>query len=84
MALNIKNPTAERLAHELASETGESLTSAVITALRHYLVTVRRRHQAAGLMAEVEELQALLRTHPDRDPRTPEQILGYDDFGLPA
>ncbi len=84
MALNIKNPQAERLAHELATETGENLTTAVINALQHHLAIVRRRQQPVGLMAEVERLQAFVRSHPDRDLRTADEILGYDDFGLPT
>ena len=46
MALNIKNPEADALAHELAAATGESLTEAVTEALRARLEAVRRR--AAG------------------------------------
>jgi antitoxin VapB len=84
VALNIKNATAERLAHELAAETGQNLTTAVITALEHYIALVRRRHQPAGLMGEIEALQAFVRSHPDLDPRPPEEILGYDAFGLPT
>lgn len=34
MALNIKNPEADRLAHEISKITGESLTTVVVEALR--------------------------------------------------
>ena len=34
MGLNIKNETTERLAHELARATGESLTTAITVAVR--------------------------------------------------
>jgi hypothetical protein len=42
-------------------------------------------HQAllAQLQAAVSELQALLRSQPDRDTRSPDDLLGYDRFGLP-
>jgi antitoxin VapB len=42
MALNIKHPDADRLARELAARTGESLTDAVLNALRERL----RREEA--------------------------------------
>ena len=83
MALNIKNETAERLAHELAAATGESLTQAVIAALKSRLAAVRRRQAPRGLLTEVAELQAFVRSQPDRDARTAEEILGYDALGLP-
>jgi antitoxin VapB len=83
MALNIKNPVAERLAKELARETGESLTEAVVVALRGRLAAIQRRQAPQGLMAEIEALQEFVRSQPDRDSRSAEDILGYDDFGLP-
>jgi antitoxin VapB len=83
VALNIKNPVAERLAQELARETGESLTEAVIVSLRERLENRRRRQHSRRLVSDVAELQALVRAQPDRDPRPPEEILGYDAFGLP-
>lgn len=83
MALNIKNPQTERLAHLLAEETGESLTEAVTTALRERLAAVRRMAERDQLIASVESIQDMLAAIPDRDTRTPEEILGYDEFGLP-
>lgn len=84
MALNIKNPTAERLAHELARATGESITEAVTVALRGRLAAVQRRQHSRALTIEIADLQALVRAQPDRDRRTPDEILGYDEFGIPG
>ncbi len=84
MALNIKNPVAERLAQELARETGESLTETVTVALRERLEALRRRQRPAVLLQEVAAVQAFLREQPDRDSRPPDAILGYDAFGLPG
>lgn len=83
MALNIKNPVAERLAQELARETGESLTDAVIVALRERLEARRRRQHPRRLLDDVAELQALVAAQPDRDTRSADEIIGYDAFGLP-
>jgi antitoxin VapB len=41
MALSIKNPEADRLARELAAATGETLTEAVLNALRERLTRQR-------------------------------------------
>jgi antitoxin VapB len=84
MALNIKNPEAGRLAQELATLTGESLTDVVTSALRARLTVVRRQKDQSALMADIQQIQAFVASLPDLDPRTPEEILGYDEFGLPA
>ena len=83
MALNIKNPETERLAHLLADATGESLTEAVTVALRDRLAAVRRIADREQMIASVERLQETVRALPVLDSRTPEEILGYDEYGLP-
>ena len=84
MSLNIKNPEAHRLAKELAERTGESLTKAVTIALRERLSNLRRQAQPEGLMAAVAEIQDFVGALPDRDCRSADEILGYDDHGLPS
>jgi antitoxin VapB len=42
MSLNIKDPEAHKLAQELARETGETMTSAVIQAIRERLAELHR------------------------------------------
>lgn len=82
IALSIKSGEADRLARELAAETGETLTEAIGVALRERLErehdrrTARTRFRLMRLAAEVAAM-------PVADPRTPEEILGYDDTGLP-
>jgi antitoxin VapB len=83
MALNIKKAEAERLAQELAAETGESLTEAVTVALRERLEALRRRRHRARLHAEIADLQAFVAALPDLDTRDADEIVGYDEFGLP-
>ena len=84
MSLNIKNPEAHRLARELAEVTGGSLTEAVTEALRDSLAEARRGDSADLLLKEVREIQAFVADLPDRDTRSPEEILGYDHHGLPG
>lgn len=84
MALNIKNPEAERLAHELADETGDTVTGAVKAALEERLRQIRRQRDNRSALVDVASIQALISNLPDLDVRSAEEILGYDEFGLPA
>ncbi|HEY7768356.1 hypothetical protein [Longimicrobium sp.] len=36
------------------------------------------------LLADISDLQAFVASLPDRDTRSADEILGYDDFGLPS
>lgn len=84
MALNIKNSETDRLAHELARETGESITEAVTVAIRDRLEALRQREKRASLGSEIAQIQAFVASLPDRDSRSEDEILGYDELGLPS
>ena len=83
MVLNIKNAEADRLARELATATGETLTETVIVALRNRLATVHQQHDRTVLMAEVSKIQAFVRSLPDQGTRAADEITGYDEAGRP-
>ena len=83
MALSIKHPEADRLARELARQTGESLTDAVVVALRERLARERRRKRGPRLAEELEAIAARCAALPVLDGRAVDEILGYDDHGLP-
>jgi antitoxin VapB len=82
MALSIKSDEADRLARELAAQTGETLTEAVETALRERLAREHASH-AASMSTRLARLAADVRAMRVADDRTPEEIIGYDDTGLP-
>jgi antitoxin VapB len=85
MALSIKDPNADRLARELARSTGESLTEAITVALRERLQRVRRlTRQDPKLADELMEIARRCAALPVLDDRTPDEILGYDQNGLPS
>jgi antitoxin VapB len=89
MALNIRNPEANRLAAEVAALAGESKTDAVILALQERLERLRRqqavRPDAQALLAgRLDQIALRCASRPIRDPRAAEQILGYDAQGLPS
>jgi antitoxin VapB len=83
MTLSIKNPEADRLARQLAEATGESLTDAVIRALRDRLENIKGRRLAGGLQDEIARMQERIAGLPRLDQRSDEEIVGYDDRGLP-
>ncbi len=84
MTLSIKNAEADRLARQLAEATGESLTEAVIRALRERLERITGRRRAAGLGDEIARMQERIARLPRLDQRSDEEILGYDERGLPG
>ena len=84
MHLNIKNHEAHQLATELADLTGESLTAAVTCALRDRLERERRRRSSASVAERLMDIGRRYAALPDAGGRTPEEILGYDENGLPT
>ncbi len=82
MSLNIKDPEADKLAHALARETGQTLTSAVTEALRQRLEEVRRR---ADPQTRATELLAIGRRCASglKRPVVEHGELLYDERGLP-
>lgn len=81
MALSIKNDRADELARELAALTGESLTDAVITSLELRLADERRARLRRASLADI---LALAHALPILDDRSEDEILGYDEHGLPS
>jgi len=80
MALSIKNDEADQLARELAELTGESITDAVVISLRQRVERERRR---PGIRKRLLDLADEVADYPVLDNRTADEILGYDDMGLP-
>jgi antitoxin VapB len=86
MALSIRDPKTDRLARELAALTGETMTGAIRVALEQRLERERRRRQTEferrrrAIDAIVERFSRL----PVLDDRSEDEILGYDEHGLPT
>jgi antitoxin VapB len=76
MALSIKHPEADRLARELAAETGESITDAVLAALRERVARLRGRRAKRHVWDDIGRIQARYRRLPILDDRTVDEILG--------
>jgi antitoxin VapB len=85
MALSIKNPETERLARELARATGESLTQAVTHALRDRLVRETGHTEDPEQMLDaIREIQERVARLPILDARTDDEIIDYDENGIPT
>lgn len=84
MALNIKDPETDRLARELAQATGESITEAARVAIAERLARVRARQHGPATKAKLAAIIARGRQRRALDDRTPDEIIGYDETGLPS
>lgn len=85
MPLNIKDDETHALAKKLARLQGRSIAAAVKQAVKAELSRIEQRDLAnrgarrkaiAGIVQECASLPVL-------DDRSPDEILGYDDQGLP-
>ena len=83
MAVSIKNDETERLARELAKRTGVSITEAITTALREQLAREEGKRSARRVRDELLAIGRRCAALPDLDRRSPDEILGYDEIGLP-
>jgi antitoxin VapB len=83
VALNIRSEETEELASALAKLTGETKTEAVTQALRERLQRIRRARARRRLADELDEIALHCSALPVRDARTADEIMGYDENGLP-
>ena len=83
MALSVKDPEADRLAREVSRRTGETLTEAIVVALRERLARLRGTPKRRPLREELRDIAKRCAALPTLDERTDDEILGYDDRGLP-
>jgi antitoxin VapB len=86
MPLNVKSDDAHRLARELAGLTGTSITEAVTIALKEAVDRARalRSESSDRLVSDLAEIAIHCASLPVLDARSAEEILGYDERGLPA
>ena len=84
MSLNIKNPAIIALVDELARRQGISKTAAV-----HQALTERLHRMGYGdvaqerLLTEMQAIRGRVARLPQRDRRSDEEIIGYDEHGIP-
>lgn len=83
MALNVKNAEAEKLVRELAKQTGEGVTEAIRKAVEERLQRVKARRVARSFVEDVQDILRRVDALPALDSRPEEQILDYDEHGIP-
>jgi antitoxin VapB len=84
MSLNIKDQRTTELVRRLASLTGENLTEAVRIAVQERLRRVEvKRGEGRQLAARLDEIARHCAALPVRRIRTENEILGYNERGLP-
>lgn len=86
MSMNIKDQETHDMARELAKLTGQSLTEAVKIALRRELKRARvaRVKKVRPLAERLDEIALRCAALPDINTRPPEDIIGYNEHGLPT
>jgi antitoxin VapB len=83
MAMSIKSLDVERLAREVAAKTGESLTGAIHKALEERLERLKQKRKNPLILTQLEDIIRRVDQLPVLDDRSPDEIVGYDESGLP-
>ena len=83
MPLSFKNDATERLARKVADATGESLTEAIQKALEERWARLSAKRRNRLLASQVEDLLHRVDALPVLDSRSADEILGYDEHGMP-
>jgi antitoxin VapB len=85
MAILIKDQEADELIRTLATRTGESITDAVKTAVRQRLQSMpRSEEEIAARKRKLAEVLAYFDSLPRiNEDLTDDEIIGYDEHGLP-
>ncbi len=85
MSLNIKDKETHTLARRLSKLTGQSMTAVVRESLREKLEREeRRRKDPRQLEQHLLRIVDSIKKRPDAEGLTAEEIIGYDDEGLPG
>jgi antitoxin VapB len=83
MALSIKNLDTERLARQVARETGESIAEAIQRALKERLEHLPQRRRGRIMTEKLQDILRRVDALPPLDTRPEDEILGYDKHGIP-
>jgi len=85
MPISIKAPRADELARRLTAVTGETITDALIAAMEERLAReVRKRADKEALLADVRAIIDHCSSLPILDNRSEDEIMGWDENGLPS
>ena len=85
MALSIKHDETEELIRFYARQKGITMTAAINTAMKDAIANDRSLRQAEveRRLRAMAKIQAEVAKLPIIDHRSADEILGYDEYGLP-
>jgi len=84
MPISIKNTETELLARKLARMTGETLTDAIRSAVAEKYERLRRARPGSSLAQELNEIGLRCAKRPVISKLSADEILGYDESGIPT
>ena len=85
MSILVKNVETEKKIRKLARRTGETMTAAIDRAVDDRLAKLGPERRKKGRIdrKKLAELLAYFDSLPVDDPRSPQEIIGYDESGVP-
>ena len=83
MPLSIKDSKTDAIVRQLAALTGESITEAVFQSVKERLERLKTKNAPYSLAQELDVIAQRCASLPVRDSRSPEELIGYDEQGLP-
>ena len=81
MPITLKNDKVEKMAREVARLSGRNLTDAIGHALEDQLRQLNQVQRAPRTRQILMDIAQRCADLPDKDTRSPDEILGYDDIG---
>ena len=82
--LNIKDEKTYALARQLADQSGQSLTRVVRDALEREVQRLALAQRPAVPLEDISEIIDRIAGRPAKDVRAADDIIGYDENGLPS
>jgi len=83
MSINIKNREAEALIAEIKTATGKGTSQIVVDLLRTEASRLRRIRDIERRRRRIKELARRYSARLPENPLSPDEIIGYDENGLP-
>ena len=83
MSFSIKDSKTDALVRQLAALTGESITEAVFVSVKERLERLKTQNPPYSLAQELDAIAQRWASLPVQDSRSSEELIGYDEQGLP-
>jgi antitoxin VapB len=86
MGLSVKNPEVERMLRQIAGRRGVGMTEALrqLLAEEEARAAAQREAEVAAKLRRLHEIQARVAALPNVSDMTDDEILGYDENGIPS